>query len=208
MITIHQNSSQNQYRTMAYGLVDPMTVQWCNDRVDKFRSELHPEAQEYYQNLKGTVFERLDYSSLHRNLLVAQRTQVGLWGEEVIHTHVDIEAIQHLPDIMIDYVMANPVISDYYDRQQIAGFDERYKDPYPKLRGEDNPIYRAVMNGVFVETGNDDEMVCKEWIGCDEQDRYTLDLFDQVSIMETWNSTIAWIKHGGEDPTSANNAAL
>lgn len=208
MITIHRNTDQNTYRSMAYGLVDPMTAKWCSDRVDEFRSTVNPEAQKYYDTVAGTAFDRIAYNDLHNGLLIAQRKSDSIWGEDVIRIVSDIGQLQNLPTIMLDYVMACPEISEYYDKQLIAGYDERYVDKFPTRRGEDNPIYRSVMDGVFVPVGDGEEEISTQWLCDDEAEEFKLDLYDQTAILENWRLVTAHILEGGEDPTSANNTML
>lgn len=64
-------------------------------------------------------------------------------------------------------------------------------------------------NGVWLPTGNGDEYKCVEYFDSeDEMLPYMVDFYEQTSIIDTWNATLAFIKQGGEDPTSANNATL
>ena len=198
----------NTFTAHAYGVLDPMTVDWCNQRAMAVRETLMPEVRAAFETMKGTVFDSIAYSDVARMAKAASRSLGALWQEDNIRLLSTIGELQHTPATMIPWVMAHPTIRKLYQEQSIAGFDDLYFDPIPHDTDEENQMYRAVRNGVFLPTGNEDEEVAVEYLAEFEEVGLTLDIYDQQSILDTWEHMLAHIRAGKEDPTSRYNAML
>lgn len=205
MITVIDGDSST-FTAMAYGMPDPVSIQWCHNRAMQARQMLAPEARAIFENTTNEVFGEIDHVKIARIAKAAKGRLDSIWQTDTISTLTTVQAIQNAPPTMITFIMANPMIREMYHEQKIAGFDDYYHDNYPTDHSYQFKLYREVVDGVFLETGNKDEMVAVEWVG--EFDDSTLDLIDKQSIMETWDNVLAHVRKGGEDPTSIYNAML
>lgn len=196
----------DSFTAMAYGMPDPLTMQWCNQRVQQARASLMPEVQMYFNSSVGTVFEDINYREIARIAKATTGRVDSVWVMDVIRPNHTLQEIQNSAPTMIGWIMAHPTIREKFHNQEIAGFDQYYQDPLPSVHDQDYDQYREVINGVFLPTGNGDEEEAVEWLG--EFEDSSLDISDKASIIETWDSVLAHIRAGREDPTSTYNAML
>lgn len=200
------NGDTNTFAAIAYGVPDPLAIKWCDERVNAKRQQLLPEAITLFEQNLNTVYSDIDWQSIYRTAKALDNRNDTIWMVDVISSLTDIKSIQTAPPIMVDWIMCHPEIRRLYHSNQIAGFDEYYQDPYPDLHDDDFFKYREVINGVFMETGNGEEMAATWYI--DEFDDSVLDFSDQVDIINTWQSVLAFIQQGEEDPTSVYGNSL
>lgn len=205
MITVIDGDSST-FTAMAYGMPDPVSIQWCHNRAMQARQALAPEARAIFENTTNEVFGEIDHVKIARIAKAARGRLDSIWQTDTVSVLTEVSAIQNAPPVMVTYIMANPMIREMYHEQKIAGFDDYYQDPYPEDHSYEFKLYREVVDGVFLETGNKDEMVATEWVG--DFDDSVLDLIDKQAIMETWDNVLAHVRKGGEDPTSIYNAML
>lgn len=194
------------FTASAYGIPDPMTMQWCNHRVQQARATLLPEVQQYFNSAVGTVFDDINYREIARIAKATSGRIDSVWVMDVIRPSHTLQELQNAPPVMVGWIMAHPTVRKLYHEQQIAGYDQYYTDHAPTEHSKDHDQYREVINGIFLPTGNGDEEEAVEWLG--EFDDSTLDITDKSSIIETWDAVLAHIKAGREDPTSTYNAML
>lgn len=204
------DGDSNAFTAMAYGAPDPLTIQWCTQRNHAFMQNIIPEAREFFTNTANTVFDALAYNDIARMAKAMARKASTLWMVDMIQPLETIAAMQHAPDSMLQWIMAEPTVRDMYHQQQLAGYDERYIDPIPQsIKSTESPLYLAVHNGVYMPSADGESHVAVEYLGdFDHDDPYHLELADQVSIMQTWAHLRAALSRCLEDPTSATNSML
>lgn len=193
------------FSALAYGMPDPMTMQWCNERVNYHRQSLMPEIRNYFDTNVNSVFSDIDVGAITRTAKAVIGRLQSAFVHDIPQVLTTLEEIQHAPPIMVRYIMAHPEIRSRYREDRLAGYDEQYVDEYAHETDEEYTLYREVINGVFIEQPDGDH-IATEWLG--EFEDSTLDFTDQVAIMETWENTIAHILAGESDPTSIYNNAL
>lgn len=196
----------NTFAAMAYGVPDPLAIKWCEERVNLKRQNLLAEAMPLFDTSINSVYSDIDWQSIYKTAKALDGRHDANWMSDVVCSLTTIQAIQTAPPIMVDWIMSHPEIRKMYHNQEIAGFDDYYHDPYPGQHDDDFFKYREAINGVFMETGNGEEMVATWYM--DEFDDSTLDFSDQVDIIDTWQAVLAYIKQGKEDPTSVYGNSL
>lgn len=211
MLTFIDGDS-NTFSAVACGAPDPLTAQWCLQRNNSIQQSLLPEAQEFFRNTVGTVFDSLAYSEIGRMAKAIVRKVDAFWLSDTIQPLTTIGQLQNPPNCMINYMMALPELRQMYYRQELAGYDDRWFDDVHKdIPAEENIYYKATINGVYQQVEGTEEEICVEWLGefePTENANMCLDLADQVSIMETWAHLRKHISIRKEDPTSPANAML
>lgn len=163
------------------------------------------EMQRAFIDRSRQIFETVQNSSAVRMAKAAYRGMSSLWGEDCIRRLDTIGELQHAPDAMVRWLMAESTISKMYHDQTCEGYGERFVNRYPGLFGEDNPDWRNVMSGVVVET--DKGWYAKQyWDDVPEED--ALDPHDRITIVETWELQKYHALRKRDDPTSPLNASL
>lgn len=160
------------------------------------------QAQASWDSFKQTILE----GSLLQSALRATNN-IANNDPHMIYEYVNLHDMQLATPVMQVYLMANPVVSQMYMDNQIAGFPDTFKGIVKEV-GIDNPIYRQVTDGmVQFEEGEDSECYYYEYGQTHQVTPRDLNLFEQVSIMNTWENMNIWIK-AGFDPTNPDGGRL
>lgn len=211
MLTIIEGNADT-FSAVACGAPDPLTAQWCLQRNEAIAQTMLPEARDFFASTVGTVFDTIQYSNIGRMAKALVRKVDASWLPDLIQPLTTMAYLQNPPTCMIDFIMAEPTVRKMYYNQQLAGYDGRWEDPiHEDIKSTESILYKAVVNGVYIPVEGTEEEICVEWLGeFDEPEtaHLSLDLADQVSIMETWAHLRAAISRGKEDPTSPANAML
>lgn len=208
MIQVIQGDTDT-FTAHAYGIVDPMTVEWCQQRANNVYQNLMPEAQKSFDALKGSVFDSVNYSSIARMAKAASRAVGALWQDNVIKPLTDIGSLQHPPHVMIDWIMAMPELQVAYNEQTVAGYDKAYIRQFFGDDPKENPHYQLAVSGLFLDISDEmDESVAVEYLSLEMDTEVSLDLYEQSAIQETWATVAHFLNKGKEDPTSKYNAML
>lgn len=101
--------------------------------------------------------------------------------------------------IMQQYIMANPVVDKLYNKQMLDGFRDTYLNLDPYNKGTNKLHYQAVMDGVMQYDEQGEGFVCHYSLG-DEVITKDLDIFEKLSILDTWESVEKLLAEG-KDPT-------
>ena len=119
----------------------------------------------------------------------------------------NLSELQHAPDAMIPWIMANPVVYEKYQHNEIEGYGDRFDDYFSDVLGDTRPLYQAAVHGLRREVGDGDwKMELFADVSCDES--LQIDMRDQLAIMATWNEVEYQLSLNDRDPTSQFNGKL
>lgn len=122
-------------------------------------------------------------------------------SEDVIHV---VKLNNWTPNlIMQQYIMSHPEVNKTYNKQMLDGFSDTYVDFDPTNKGTDRLHYQAVMDGVLDFDKNGNGFICHYSLG-DEVIREDLNVFDKLSVLDTWRS-VEKLLADDIDPTDLNN---
>lgn len=200
--------STDTFTAIAYGRPDPLTLQWCNQRMENFRQSLVPEAQAFFNRSEDSVFGAINYDGVSRMVKAMSDRVDVFWMDDVFRQLLTIDDLRKAPDTMIPYVMSHPEIHALYKANEIAGYDEHYQEA---MREDDevSDRYQETINGIWLPTNNPDKPdEERATFYLEDYDDSTLDLSDRASIMDAWELTLYHISQRKEDPTSTYNAML
>jgi hypothetical protein len=193
--------------------------------------EVHPGTDRFFENQRGTSFGTLTQSAAtfareaiekfgfmasdrtKRLIGEVRRAASWAWHGDYIRPLRTPDEIQLAAPRMIRYVMADPVVRRMYQKQTIAGYDDRYVDCEPGAIGEDHRDYRRVMDGIVVvdEHPNEDGDIgwhADTWADDLLEDEKDLEFSEQMDILETWACVRRSIAERLRDPTSIYGASL
>jgi hypothetical protein len=141
---------------------------------------------------------------LHRAQLAIAAAGRALHPNQITSLY-ELHDLQNAPPVMQRWIMAEPTLRDYYNRQTCVGYGELYENIHGDVRGETHYDYRRVMDGVGVETEDGwyaaqypDELM--------EGDR-DLTHLEQVGILETWDAVRFFINQK-RDPSDPEDGLL
>lgn len=188
----------------------PDTVEYLQTTMNNYFHRLGEPARQLYQ----TVADRItgyDYEKLGYMMQAVGRTVQNMWMDNVIQPLYEVGQMQHAPQVMVRWLMAEPTIRQLYHNGEAEGYGDRYVDYSPGLIGEEHLDWQIVNDGVIHE---DEEGVdyCVDYF-YDSDPRYdpeydNLNVNDVANIMRTWTHMAAYAEAKLEDPTSKWNAQL
>lgn len=120
---------------------------------------------------------------------------------------MNLESLQHAPDVMLPWLMANPLAREMYNNNQIEGYGDRLVDYYDDVLGDTTVLHQAAVHGIRREFGEDDfRMEIFAEISSDPS--MQIDMSEQLAILESWDELEHHLNVGDRDPTSPFNGKL
>lgn len=118
-----------------------------------------------------------------------------------------ISELQHAPDVMIPYIMAEPTVRRMYLDDRCEGYGDKYINLYGDLIGSTDPVYQTVTHGMWVDQGNG-ELECHMYSNVAIEHDQQMSMPDQLNVLRTWDSLRSVLDLAKEDPTSRWNGLL
>lgn len=199
------DAGDNAFAAMAYGRPSEKTFGFLDQSISHFTNSLADYAQNFYSTCRS-VYNRIDNSEAMRLVKAAYGAIDTYAMHDVIQRLDNIHQMQNAPNVMIPWLMANPVVRELYQERGCAGYGEMYENMYGASIGMEHVEYRAATHGLWREV--DGEMVCDIYpdISCNPKLQLTID--EQLDITNAWLDMNEYIERGGVDPTSRFNAKL
>jgi len=188
----------------------------------------HPGTDQYFESQRGSAFSHLTQTaqrfvaeaadrfgfmakeSTQRIIHNVRRQASWAWHGDYIRPLLTVSDLQVAAPTMQRIVMAQPTIRRMYHRQQLAGYDGLYVDNQPGVVGDEHYDYQRVMNGIIVDTVDEDGEPAIEWTEyldhVQDGDR-KLTFIEQLDSLNTWGAALAAVKARLKDPTSRFNAS-
>lgn len=205
---IIEGGGLNSFRSMAYKAPTRETMNYINEYAGSFSNNVSTRVRDYFEQNRLEIAP-LNFNEVRSRAVAAMRSLDHMFAPDVVQRLDRIDAIQHAPETMRRYVMANPVVRQRYYDQRLEGYYEKYIDPYPNRIGIEDPVYRSVMDGIVQE---DEEGNCWYWdyddTNGDDLQEQELTLEEKYAIIDTWETTNRYLEENGEDPTSVFNNNL
>lgn len=196
----------NHFNAMAFAEPHPQTVQFLEGMNQQPTNVLSETAQQFMDASKS-MYDQFMGSEAMRFMRAAGRTLAHSTDSNEIRELKTVDDMQQAPLKMQRYVMANPVVRQWYHDQRLDGYSDTYVDRFPRVTGEDHYDYRRVMNGI-VEVEDDGQWYFVEY---NEElidgDRELL-ADEQFDIYNTWQRMATKLFEGEDDPTSVYNSEL
>jgi len=196
--------SNDTFNGMLFGAPHPETINFLKSQPAFNTSSLLPAASGFAQAVR-TFSENFNLDRLTRVMEAASRTVAHMWDSNTIRRLDTLSDFQQAPTMMIPFLMACPDVRKLYNSQQIDGWSHWYQDTNPGASGVDLPEYRAVMQGMGVDVG--DEIHYTTY--CEDDDfAYDLSIGQKQEILLSWDSIRHHLYNGTSDPTSKSNNSL
>jgi hypothetical protein len=137
-------------------------------------------------------------AAMQRNAeIIRQYYGTGLASQSVIVPLGTADELSMATPYMQNWLMACPGVSEMYHKQVIDGYSGTYVDPCPGQTGWHNPYYRAATDGLIVEEQG--MPLIHQYF---DDDGLKLKLYEQESIVQSWNAMLNLLEAGEVDPTS------
>ena len=197
------------FNAMVFGThLHPNTMQFLQN-APMIQSSYLTEAGQGFMQYSQQLLNQVMDSNVARIAVAVMRKMENTWCDDVIRELSTISQLQHAPSTMLRWVMANPMVREMHQRQEISGYEGRWYEPTPDESGREHFEWRCVNDGVLEERIVDGE----ETFGYTHylDDRTTEDSLSLPSkdcITATWESIEHYLRFGNSDVTSEWNASL
>ncbi|QTH80349.1 hypothetical protein PA10_00149 [Pseudomonas phage pPa_SNUABM_DT01] len=154
-------------------------------------------------------FESFDFDKVERKLDALKRKVTHLFDRDEIRPMWKIGQFQQAGPVQQRWLMANPRAQKLFEADMMYGWRDTFVNHHKGRYGEENPDYRAVMDGlvVFNEEGG---AVCTQFLtDRDADNRGVLNFSDQTLVHGSmWANFGAFLDEGLDDPGDPNNGSL
>lgn len=188
----------------------PSTLNYIQSGMDRFRNYLTDSSRTLFETAYNKI-AMFDYSKLQQLAQATGRYVDTIWLPNEIMTLRNIGQLQHAPQVMVRWLMAEPSIRTLYHNGEAEGYGDRYIDIEPNRVGEKHRDYRIVMDGMVVKDDQGEYYSTQYHPETDfeydeEYDR--LSFIDQSNIMKSWRLMKQFVDERKDDPSSGFNAQL
>ena len=207
MAHVINGSSLDNFRALAYDAPVSSVMDSIRAIGDRYDNTLTTRAMSRFSDIRERHIG-FDFRSAKQKVKAAMRKFDNYWVADVIQRLDNIGELQHAPQSMIKYLMSEPETRTRFYNNRCEGYGDRYVDPYPTRVAEDDPIYRKVMSGIWVED-EDGDMSYTEWWETEESIlEEDLEFSEQLDVIHSWSKLKDFLSKGKDDPTSPYNGQL
>jgi len=198
---------QNELDELISGDPHPGNFQLVENSQNQLPTNTLSQMGQHFADLARQTYEYFTESFAARKAKAASRAMKEQWELDTIRPLLDIGQLQHAPDTMLRYLMAEPNIRELYHQNQADGYRDRYTDQQPGVIGVDHYDYRRVTNGMVFED-DDGGWYFDEYAEDLEEGDRELYFVEQFEILRSWQAMAEAVFAKGDDPTSKWNNSL
>lgn len=194
------------FAAMTFGMPSVETFNYIEQLGAQFDARVSDNALSRINEVKD-YYKVITLNDVMESLRAANNGLESLALPNRVMHLVTLSELQNAPDVMLPWIMANPVVRDHYNRNAIEGYGDRFNDVFGDCLGDANPLYQAAVNGIFREDENGDYN-CEIFMDVVNDETLSIDMSDQMSVIDTWSDLEVFIHRGDRDPTSPFNGKL
>lgn len=195
------------FQALTWGMPSTETFNYLNQMSESFDRNISDTAR-FRLNEVSSYYKTTSLDEALAALRGAQSSLDSLTLPNRIMFCFTLEELQHAPDAMLPWIMANPVVRHKYEHNEIEGYGDRFVDYFDELLGDSYPLEKAAVNGLRRQVGDTDEWIMHHYPEVNTDEALQLDMGDQLRIMGTWNELEYQLSLNDRDPTSPFNGKL
>lgn len=194
------------WNALVFGFNNPINTDYFKNQVESIRNVVTDATKSFFANA-GEIYERFNGSQAMQLVRSALNMTSGIFQPQCVKPLVEINDFHQATITMQRWVMANPIVRQWYHDQRCDGYSDTYVDVSPGLIGENHYDYRRVMDGV-VQMNEEHGWIAKFYPeDLLEGDRELLP-DEKADIISTWEIVEMFMKAGEVDPTSVYASTL
>lgn len=166
-----------------------------------------------YQNLTGWLSNTLDVvKETHQNFMESRMWEFSnrINGKEGMYVGrfdigylSEVQYQQQATGFMRDYIMANPLLMELYEKDRVSGYDGEFGDLCTGV-GRENYYYNKSMDGK-VHYDEEGKSLTRTVFNSTRDSLTRLSFKERADIQRTWRATNIHIANNLFDPTSIEN---
>lgn len=195
------------FRALAYDAPTNDMVLYLDEINQDYDRRLTTRAREHVNRLREEIRPR-DFRDIKRTITASMRRLGRIWVKDMIQELESLGDLQHPQAKMREYIMSEPSVRKRFYNQRCEGYAEAYHDRFPGRIGDDDPVYRSVMDGILQEDEEGNVFYMDYDSDFEDEMVQTLEVEEKNDILRTFDNVRAQMSRGVEDPTSQYNAQL
>ena len=215
---IIHGGSPTTFNLLVYPEQSSSIQHYIQNQIQSFSSQVSGAVNTYAQSFVDRakqLYEQYNNSAVIQAARATLRAASAVFHPNTIVAFDNIEGLQAASPMMQRYLMADPVVRQYYFEQRIDGYADTYRNIHGKVVGDQHYDFRRVTNNVVFTEQEYAELHGKEytqeeaqygWISVShsedllEGDR-ELKTYEQHDILGDWQLQRAYLK-SLQDPTN------
>lgn len=195
----------NTFRALTHGVPSQSTLDYFAQEAAIFDSRVDSIVLEHVAETED-FFATMQIEEAIASLRAAGNAVASDFLPNQIFELMSIDEIQNAPDIMVPWIMANPVLDEMRRDNRIEGYGDRFTEFCSEFLGDSHPLYQHVVDGLWIEQA-DGTHECTMYAAARADEELQLDMKQQLAILNTWGRAVELLE-GERDPTSPFNAML
>lgn len=205
VVNVNSGNSEAAFQAMTFGLPSKETFNYFDQMAVSFNSNLSDTARNHFAEVEQ-FYKVITIDDAMNALQNLKNGYESLALPNRIITLKNLEELQHAPDAMLPWLMANPTARNLFNNNQIEGYGDRLNDIHGDLLGDTTVLYQAAVHGIRREVNGEYCMELFAEISSDES--MQIDMGEQLSVLDSWNTLEYHLEQGDRDPTSPFNGKM
>lgn len=210
LVNVIPINSVDSFDYFLFPTQNPLHDSYFQQQVETFSNKLTDIGRSFMEGTRK-IYETANDSRAINLAKAALKYARGALHPNMVVPLKTLADLQCAQPIMQRYMMANPMVQQYYFDNRIEGYSDSYVPLDHGKIGESNYDYRRVMNGIITNVEEPDGSLT--WVAPQyyeelrEGDR-ELDMQEQSTILKSWDILELFLHAGKEDPTSIYGAKI
>lgn len=204
-VTVINSNDINSFNHLLYPDQHPGNITYIQNQFNSINPNMLTDVGNRYIQKAKDWSESIFNSPLAQSARHAIRAAAGMFHPNMIQCLRTLEELRYAQPVMQRWIMAEPELRSYYNKNLAEGYDGSYVNNFPNKLGDDHYDYRRVMDGIVVADEKGWEYT--NYHECLLPDDRELTLLEQRDILTTWDIMKAFVQ-AGEDLSSKDGSKL
>ena len=206
MATVIQGSV-DEWRALAYSTPSREYIDDFIEMSDRYDSLLIGRARDMYNSVSSR-FRDFSFRRATRRAKSTLRRVNNMFNYDGVYELKDIGEFQHAKARNRRFVMSEPTVRRMYYDNRVEGYGDLYEDVYKGRVGEDDPLYRMVMSGIWQESSEGEDYFVEYWDTEETELEEPITVEEQFDVVNSWERLRMLLDKMEDDPTSPYNQQL
>lgn len=200
VVNVPAGNSEAAFQAMTFGVPARETFDYFDQMGASFNQNLSDTARNHF----AEVEQFYKVITIDDAMNALQNLNSGLNNLALPNRIMplrNLDELQHAPDAMLPWLMANPMARNLFDNNQIEGYGDRFIDLHGDLLGDTTVLYQAAVHGIRREM-SDGEYQMEIFPEISSDKTMQIDMGEQLAVLNSWNTLEHHLEQQDRDPTS------
>lgn len=201
-------ADEQEFRAMHFGMPRSEDRAVLRERMEENARRYGLEGSDFFARALDR-FNSFDFDRIERKISAVRRRVTHMFDRDEITWMSSIGKFQQAGPIQQRWLLANPRIKQLAERELLRTWGNEYPIPNKGRYGDDDPDYRAVMNGMYQTDADGNDLFVIYPDAYSDDGRGVLSFEEQTILKDSmWANFIAYVDEGLDDPSDPENGSL